>query len=184
MMKISPSRWPTADRQEGAQPYPKNEIRESALGAALYPRRASEARLRRRPVDGLEAHGTEAKSPLTNIENLPAQPRLRDRVDRSLCSSYDCLCATLRISGSWPRTAAVVAVCSDPASDAGAVGTPNCRGNPLGPRAEIYCPRRRPSLWQRIHTPHPGNGHSGSAHVIPLALAERLGRATDRVDPT
>jgi hypothetical protein len=44
---------------------------------------------------------------------------------------------------------------------------------PVGPSADIYRPRQRPSLWQRIHTPHPGDGHSGSAHIIPLALAER-----------
>ncbi|MFZ0109061.1 MAG: hypothetical protein WAL01_06115, partial [Pseudolabrys sp.] len=27
-MEIPPSRWPTADRQRGARPYPKNELRE------------------------------------------------------------------------------------------------------------------------------------------------------------
>src|SRR5664280_602814 len=59
-MEIPPSRWSTAGRQRGARPYPKNELREPALGCAAYPRRASEARLRRRPVDSLEVHGTEA----------------------------------------------------------------------------------------------------------------------------
>src|ERR1035437_640869 len=69
-MEIPPSRWSTADRQRGARPYPKNELREPALGCAAYPRRASEARLRRRPVDSLEVHGTEARSPLANMEDL------------------------------------------------------------------------------------------------------------------
>src|ERR1035437_1568275 len=68
-MEIPPSRWSTAGRQRGARPYPKNELREPALGCAAYPRRASEARLRRRPVDSLEVHGTEARS---------CRPRSRD----------------------------------------------------------------------------------------------------------
>jgi hypothetical protein len=46
-----------------------------SLGCAAYPRRASEARLRRRPVDSLEVHGTEARSTVANMEDLPAQPR-------------------------------------------------------------------------------------------------------------
>ena len=74
-MEIPPSRWPTADRQRAARPYPKNELREPALGCAAYPRRASEARLRRRPVDSLEVHGTEARSTVANMEDLPSQPR-------------------------------------------------------------------------------------------------------------
>jgi len=40
-----------------------------------YPRRASEARLRRRPVDSLEVHGTVARSTIANVEDLPSQPR-------------------------------------------------------------------------------------------------------------
>src|SRR5450759_4843735 len=68
-------RWSTADRQRGARPYPKNELREPALGCAAYSRRASEARLRRRTVDGLEVHGTEARSTVANMEDLPSQPR-------------------------------------------------------------------------------------------------------------
>src|SRR5665811_2229171 len=65
-MEIPLSRWSTAGRQRGARPYPKNELREPALGCAAYPRRASEARLRRRPVDSLEVHGTEARSTIAN----------------------------------------------------------------------------------------------------------------------
>src|SRR5258708_18866915 len=61
-MEIARSGWPTGDRQRGARPYPKNELREPALGCAAHPRRASKARLRRRPVDSLEVHGTEARS--------------------------------------------------------------------------------------------------------------------------
>jgi hypothetical protein len=44
-------------------------------GCAAHPWRASEARLRGRPVDSLEVHGTEARSPLANMEDLPSQPR-------------------------------------------------------------------------------------------------------------
>src|ERR1035437_1868430 len=53
-MEIPRSRWPTADRQRGARPYPKNELRKPALGCAAYRRRASEARLRRRPGAALD----------------------------------------------------------------------------------------------------------------------------------
>src|ERR1039458_2806204 len=42
-----------------------------------YPRRASEARLRRRPVDGLEVHGTEARSTIANMEDLPRSEERR-----------------------------------------------------------------------------------------------------------
>src|SRR5450756_421631 len=73
-MEIPPSRWSTAGRQIGARPYPKNELREPALGCAAYPRLASEPRLRRRPVDSLEVHGTEARSTIANVEDLPSQP--------------------------------------------------------------------------------------------------------------
>src|SRR5665811_998567 len=34
-MEIPLSRWPTADRQRGARPYPKNELREPALGCCV-----------------------------------------------------------------------------------------------------------------------------------------------------
>jgi hypothetical protein len=51
------------------------KINRRALGCAAYPRRASEARLRRRPVDSLEVHGTEARSTIANVEDLPSQPR-------------------------------------------------------------------------------------------------------------
>jgi hypothetical protein len=74
-------------------------------------------------------------------------------------------------------------VCGDPASDGGVVGTLNYRGIPLGQDADIYRQRQRPTFRQRIHTPHPGVGHSGSALVIPLALAERPRRTIDRIDP-
>ena len=40
-----------------------------------------EARLRRRPVDSLEVHDTEARSTVANMEDLPSRPRRRDRVD-------------------------------------------------------------------------------------------------------
>ena len=82
-----------------------------------------------------------------------------------------------------PRSAVVV-VCGDPTSYGGVVGTPNYRGIPLGQSGDIYRPRQRPSLRQRIHTPHPGHGHSGPAHIIPLALAERSCRTPDRIGPT
>src|ERR1019366_8348392 len=76
-MEIPPSRWSTAGRQRGARPYPKKELRDPALGCAAHPRRASQARLRRRPVDSLEVHGTEARSTIANMEDLPSQPRSR-----------------------------------------------------------------------------------------------------------
>src|SRR5450759_1905495 len=73
-MEIPPSRWSTAGRQRGARPYPKNELREPALGCAAYPRRASEARLRRRPVDSLEVVWSKywSEASISSIENLIA----------------------------------------------------------------------------------------------------------------
>jgi hypothetical protein len=44
-------------------------------------------------------------------------------------------------------------------------------------------PRSRPDLWQRRHAPIARHGHPGQAYRTGLALAERLCRAADRIDP-
>jgi hypothetical protein len=75
--------WRWKSRPLGGRPQIDKEVRdlirrmsfENPLCCAAYPRRASEARLRRRPVDSLEVHGTEARSTVANMEDLPSQPR-------------------------------------------------------------------------------------------------------------
>src|SRR5450631_1473278 len=75
--------WRWKSRPFGGRPQIDKELRdlirrmnsENALGCATYPRRASETRLRYRPVDSLEVHGTEARSTVANMEDLPSQPR-------------------------------------------------------------------------------------------------------------
>jgi hypothetical protein len=57
--------------------------------------------------------------------------------DRSLCGSNDWLSATVRISCSEPRTAALVVVWGYPQSNGRVVGTPNHRSLSLGQRTEI-----------------------------------------------
>ena len=72
------SRLSVADRRstKSCATYPKNELREPALGCAPYPRRTAEARHRRRPVDGLEIHGATARSTVANLEDFPSRTTL------------------------------------------------------------------------------------------------------------
>src|ERR1022692_1591442 len=74
-LEVTPAGRATADRDRPPCTDPADEHGEPALGCAAYPRRASEARLRRRPVESLEVHGTEARSTIANMEDLPSQPR-------------------------------------------------------------------------------------------------------------
>jgi transposase InsO family protein len=52
-----------------SRPYPKDELREPALGCAAHPRRTSETRLRRRPVDSLEVQGRPSQTWRTFLHN-------------------------------------------------------------------------------------------------------------------
>jgi hypothetical protein len=60
----------------------------------------------------------------------------RDRPLRPLCGADHRLLASIRISCSKPRTAALVVVRGDPQSDGRVVGTPNHRSVSLGQRTE------------------------------------------------
>ena len=55
----------------------------------------------------------------------------------SLCRSDDCLSAAIRISCSWPSTAAAAVVCGEPEPNGGVAGAPNQRSIPLGDGAQI-----------------------------------------------
>jgi hypothetical protein len=60
-----------------------------------------------------------------------------------------------------------------PASDSRVVGTANNRSISLEQRTNIPRSRQRQSLRFRVQATHPRDGHSGPAHLIPLALAKR-----------
>jgi hypothetical protein len=54
----------------------------------------------------------------------------------------------------------------------------------LGHGAQIPRPRPRRHLRKGIQATGQGNGHQGSPHSPPVALAKRTRRALDRIDPT
>src|SRR6266850_4966797 len=53
----------------------------------------------------------------------------------------------------------------------------------LGRCSGLHDPGSRPDLWQRRHAPIARHGHPGQAYRTSLALAERLCRTADRIDP-
>src|SRR5258705_7726760 len=53
----------------------------------------------------------------------------------------------------------------------------------LGTSSPTTDPRSGSDLWQRRHTPIARHGHPGQAYRTSLALAERLCRTADRIDP-
>ena len=68
-------------------------------------------------------------------------------------------------------------------SDGGMGCTSDNRGISLGRGPALHDPRSRSDLRRRRHTPIARHGHSGQAYRTSLALAERLCRTADRIDP-
>src|SRR5207245_11548876 len=61
-------------------------------------------------------------------------------------------------------------------------GAPTARGVRAGGWAPVSDSEPRPSLWRTIFASGPDVGYPGGRHCAPLAVAERVCRAGDRLD--
>src|ERR1700730_3588577 len=182
--------WRWKSRRRGGRPQIEADLRalirrmsvENPL-FATHSRRIAQARLCRRSIKRRQIHGEAAPAAKPGVAHLPAQPCPRYCCDGTVCCPdhrlRPALCAHHRAARSQrPRL--------DQRHDKPhrrMDRAPANRGISLGRSSALPHPRSGSNLWRYCHAPITRHGHPGQAYCTSLALAERLCRTVDRIDP-
>ena len=183
-MEVPTATWPAKGAERNPAADPRHEPRQSSLGRSPHPRRAPQARHRCRSDLSCQVHGQEKAASITTLENVPSQSCGRDRLDRSVCCSDDLISMAVRVAraGTWSPTHPLGwRYC---ASDCRVDRPASQRSLRLGPGADLFGSRSRPCLWRGIYAARSRDGHSRQTDSAAIALAERVCRTTDWLDPT
>ena len=154
------------------------------LGRSPHSWRTSQARHRYRSDFGCQVYGAAKATSVARLENVPSQSCGGDRLDRSVCCSDDLISIAVRVAraGTWSPTHPLGwRYC---ASDCRVDRPASQRSLRLGLSAYLSGSRSRPCLWQGIYAARSRDGHSRQTDSAAIALAERVCRTTDWLDPT
>src|SRR6266851_1942166 len=172
-----------ANRSGPAHADPANERREPALGGATHSRRIAQAQLCRRSIKRRQIHGEAARAAKPGVAHLPAQPCPRYCCDGPVCCPDHRLRPAICLHHRAARSQRPRLDQRHDKPHRRMDRAPANRGISLGRSSALPHPRSGSNLWRYRHTPITRHEHPGQAYCTSLALAERLCRTVDRIDP-
>ena len=181
-LEIAAMRW-TAEKATADTPaHSRHEHRKPTLGCAADPWRTPQARHRCWADHGCQVHG-EATTAVPGLEDVPAQSPGWHRVDGFIRGSDDLVRFVVWVcdpATSPPRDP--MAGCHR-TSNSRMAGPSGHRGLRMGEYATLHSSRPGRDLWRRFGPASSSDGHPRSADRGAIAMAERLLRKADRLDP-
>ena len=165
------------------RPDPRAVHRESAVGCASDSRGAAEVGRLGKPVDGRQVHAATSTSTVTDVANVPHEPREPDHGRRLLRRADRHVQDALRARHPRARASTDRSRGRHRPSHSGLDGAAasQCLPRPRGARVS---PARSRYGLRRSGNHHRRHEHPGHSNRAALALAECLRRARYRVDPT
>src|SRR2546426_2568778 len=181
--KSTPTRS-SRDRDGTPRPDSADEPRQSALGRAEDPWRATEAGSDCLAGVGVEVHAPASAAAVPGVARIFEEPHQgSDRVG-FLYGAHGDLSGPVRACGAEPRPAPTGAFQCHRASECGMDRSAPGRGVRAGGNATVPDPGPRSGLRRTILASGQDVGYQGSGHRAPFTMAKRLCRAPDWIDPT
>src|SRR3989454_2563351 len=181
--KSTPTRS-SRDRDGTPRPDSADEPRQSALGRAEDPWRATEAGSDCLAGVGVEVHAPASAAAVPGVARIFEEPHQgSDRVG-FLYGAHGDLSGPVRACGAEPRPASTGAFQCHRASDRRVDGAAAARGVRAGGEPPVSDPRPGQGLWRTIFASGQDVGHPRGCYYATLAVAKRLCGACDWLDPT